>query len=152
MDAQPRRLHVAAAGARASVIAAVLLVLAGLWTLHEFLPALIWALVLAIGVWPVFDRAARRFPKHRKGLLPAAVVGAVLLVFVVPLTLVAVPLARATLTGWPPGCSRRASRASPPRRCWAGCPTARGSPASGSRTSATPGRSPRSLRAPCRAA
>ena len=79
---------------RASVGAALLLVLAGLWTLHEFLPALVWALVLAIGVWPLFDRAARRWPRHRKGLLPAAVVGAVLLVFVVPVTLVALPLAR----------------------------------------------------------
>ena len=79
---------------RASVVGAALLVAAGLWTLHEFLPALIWALVLAIGVWPLFDRAAKRWPKHRKGLLPAAVVLAVLLVFVVPLTMIALPLAR----------------------------------------------------------
>ena len=79
---------------RASLVAAALLFLAGLYTLHEFLPALIWALVFAIGVWPLFDRAAKRWPKHKKGLLPAAVVLAILLVFVIPLTLVAVPVAR----------------------------------------------------------
>ena len=78
---------------RASLLAAGLLVVAGLYTLHEFLPALIWAVVLAIGVWPLFERAANRWPKQRKTLLPAAIVLTVLLVFVVPVTLIAVPLA-----------------------------------------------------------
>jgi predicted PurR-regulated permease PerM len=87
-------MSMSAAQTRTSLIAAALLFLAGLYTLHEFLPALIWALVFAIGVWPLFDRAARRWPKHKKGLLPAAVVLAVTLIFVVPVTLVAVPVAR----------------------------------------------------------
>ena len=78
---------------RGSLVAAGILLLAGLYTLHEFLPALVWAVVFAIGVWPLFDRAATRWPSHRKGLLPAVVVLAFLLVFVVPVTLVAVPLA-----------------------------------------------------------
>ena len=79
--------------ARASLFAAGLLFLGGLWTLHEFLPSLIWAVVFAIGMWPMFNRLSKRWPKHRKGLLPAAFVLAVLLVFVVPVTLVAVPIA-----------------------------------------------------------
>lgn len=79
---------------RASLVAAVLLFLAGVYTLHEFLPALVWALVFAIGVWPLFDRASKRWPKHKKGLLPALVVLAILLVFVVPVTLIALSLAR----------------------------------------------------------
>lgn len=83
-----------AAQTRASLVAAVLLFLAGVYTLHEFLPALVWALVFAIGVWPLFDRASKRWPKHKKGLLPALVVFAILLVFVVPVTLIALPLAR----------------------------------------------------------
>ena len=71
-----------------------MLTVAALYTLHEFLPSLIWAVVFAVGVWPLFERAARRWPKHKRTLLPAAVVTAVLLVFVVPVTLVALPLAQ----------------------------------------------------------
>ena len=83
-----------AAQRRASLVAAAVLVAAGLWTLHEFLPALVWAVVIAIGVWPVFERAARRWPRHRAVLLPALVVLALLVVFVIPITLVAVPVAQ----------------------------------------------------------
>lgn len=79
---------------RTGLIAVTLLLLAALYTLREFLPALLWAVVFTIGVWPLFDRAARRWPEHRKGLLPAVVVLAVLLVFVVPVALAAVPIAR----------------------------------------------------------
>ncbi len=78
---------------RASLVAAGLLLAAGLWTVREFLPALIWAVVIAIGLWPLFDRAGRRWPKHRKTLLPALAVLAILVVFVIPLTLVALPVA-----------------------------------------------------------
>ena len=79
---------------RASLVAAAGLAVASLYTLHEFLPSLVWAVVFAVGVWPLFDRAARRWPKHKRTLLPAAVVIAVLLVFVVPVTLVTLPLAQ----------------------------------------------------------
>ena len=79
---------------RASLLAAGLLFLAGVFTLKEFLPALAWAVVIAIAVWPLFDRAGRRWPRHRRGLLPALVVLSIVVVFVVPLTLVAVPVAR----------------------------------------------------------
>ena len=78
---------------RASLIAVLILFLAGLFTLRDFLPALAWAVIFAIGVWPVFERLAHRWPQHRRGLLPAAVIAAVVLVFVIPLAMVAVPLA-----------------------------------------------------------
>ncbi len=98
---------------RASVVAAAVLTIAAVYTLHEFLPSLVWAVVFAIGVWPLFERAARRWPRHKRTLLPAAVVLAVLLVFVIPVTLAALPLAqdahglaawiqRARETGVPP--------------------------------------------------
>jgi len=78
---------------RASLVTVAGLAIAGLFTIREFLPALVWAVVVAIGVWPLFERAAARWPKHRKGLIPATVVLALLLIFVLPLTFVAVPLA-----------------------------------------------------------
>ncbi len=77
----------------AGLVATGLLVLAGLHTLGDFLPALVWAVVIAIAVWPLFRRLARRWPKHRRELLPGLVILAILLVFVIPLTLVAVPAA-----------------------------------------------------------
>lgn len=88
-DARP----LASGGQRwASLIATVLLVLAGVFTLRHFVPALLWALVIAIGIWPLYDRLGRRWPKQKSELLPALTILAILLVLVVPLTLVALPL------------------------------------------------------------
>ncbi len=77
---------------RASVAAVLILLAAGVFTLKGFLPALIWAAIFAIAMWPSFDRLATRFPRHRHELLPAAAVLGVLLVFVVPVLMVALPL------------------------------------------------------------
>ena len=77
----------------ASLVATAVLFLGGLFTLHEFLPALAWSVIFAIGVWPLFNRLARRFPKQRRGLLPVLVIVAVVLVFVIPVAMIAVPLA-----------------------------------------------------------
>ena len=81
---------------RTSLVAVLLLLAAGLFTLRGFLPALAWAVIFAIGVWPVFGRMARRWPRHRRTLLPAAVILAVVLVFVVPVAMIAVPVAEDT--------------------------------------------------------
>jgi predicted PurR-regulated permease PerM len=72
---------------------ALLLVAAGIYTLHEFLPALAWTVVFAIALWPLFQRLARRFPRHKRALLPALFVLGVVLVFVIPVILIAIPLA-----------------------------------------------------------
>ena len=47
------------------LVAVAILALAGLYTLRDFLPAIVWALVIAIGLWPLFQRLALRWPAHR---------------------------------------------------------------------------------------
>ena len=70
------------------------LVLLGLWTLHDFLTALVWAAILAISIWPLYRRAQRRWPPGRHNILiPSLFTLLVTLVFVVPLVLAAVQIA-----------------------------------------------------------
>jgi len=76
-----------------NLIAALLFFAGGLFTLREFLPSLAWAVVFGIALFPSFRRLARRWPRHKRELLPALFVAAIVLVFVVPLVLIAVPLA-----------------------------------------------------------
>jgi predicted PurR-regulated permease PerM len=72
----------------------LLLVLAGLWTLHRYVNALVWASILAIAVWPTYRRAMDRWPPARHNiLLPAAFTAIVGLVFIVPLALVGLQVA-----------------------------------------------------------
>ncbi|GBU18418.1 MULTISPECIES: AI-2E family transporter [Methylobacterium] len=85
--------------ARGQGVARVLLVVAlaalGLWILRAFLPALAWALILAIALGPLYARAERRWPPGRHNvLLPALFTLAVALVFLAPLALLAVQAAR----------------------------------------------------------
>jgi predicted PurR-regulated permease PerM len=87
------KVSMSSAQTRASLFALAALVAAGVFTVREFLPALVWAVIFAIGIWPLFDRAGKTWPRHRKGLLPAVAVLLIFLTFVVPLTLIAVPLA-----------------------------------------------------------
>src|SRR5678815_3446438 len=48
--------------ARIALAAAV--VAFGLWILHEFLAALLWAAVLAIALWPVYGYLQRLLPER----------------------------------------------------------------------------------------
>ncbi len=65
---------------------AVVLTGFGLWTIWEFVPAIAWAVVFAIALWPLYQRARRRWPPGRHNvLLPAGFTLAVMLLFVVPL-------------------------------------------------------------------
>ena len=76
-------------GAKAAL--ALLLTGLGLWTLHRYLPALIWAAILAIAVWPLYQRSVRRWPPGKHNiLLPSLFTAALALVFIAPLALVAV--------------------------------------------------------------
>ncbi len=68
------------------------LLLLGLYTLWGFLPALAWAAVFAIALWPVYRRAQSR-PGRHDVLLPAAFTLGVALVFIVPVGLVGFQLA-----------------------------------------------------------
>ena len=70
---------------------ALLLTGLGVWTLHRYLPALIWAAILAIAIWPLYQRAVRRWPPGKHNiLLPAVFTAALALVFIIPLVTVAV--------------------------------------------------------------
>ncbi|MEN3383119.1 MAG: hypothetical protein V7608_3163 [Hyphomicrobiales bacterium] len=64
---QPLPLH---AGARltARVALAFALVLAALWTSADFLPALIWAAILAISIWPLYETFASRISDEPSGI------------------------------------------------------------------------------------
>jgi predicted PurR-regulated permease PerM len=85
--------------ARSQGAARVLLVLAlsalGLWILHGFLPALAWAVVLAIALWPLYARLEHRFPPGKHNiLLPTLMTAAVALVFLAPLAILGIQAAR----------------------------------------------------------
>ncbi len=77
----------------ARILLASALGLFGLWILHRFLPALAWAAILAIALWPLHWRLARAFPERRV-LAPLALTLLVGLVIIVPLLYAAVELGR----------------------------------------------------------
>ena len=65
------------------------LVLLGLFTLRDFLPALVWAVIFAVATWPLFRRAQRRWPPGRHNLLlPLLFTVMIALVFLVPISLI----------------------------------------------------------------
>ncbi len=67
----------------------------GVWTIAGFLPSIAWAGVFAIGTWPLYSRAQKRIPPGRHNMLcPLLFTAIVALVFVAPLGIVAVQLAR----------------------------------------------------------
>lgn len=71
------------------------LFLLGMFTLRGFLPALAWAAIFAIALWPLYQRAVTRFGTGRHNLLlPTVFTLVVALLFVVPLGLVGVQLAQ----------------------------------------------------------
>jgi predicted PurR-regulated permease PerM len=75
----------------ARMVLALLLFGFGLWTLHRYLPALIWAAILAIAVWPLYQRTLRRWPPGKHNILLPGVFTAVLgLMFIVPLVMVGI--------------------------------------------------------------
>jgi predicted PurR-regulated permease PerM len=79
--------------ARIALAAAVVAV--GLWILLDFLPALAWAAVLAIALWPLY-RWLLRFLPERSDRALAPLLGTVLvgIVFVGPLVLLGIAVAR----------------------------------------------------------
>lgn len=86
-------------GTRAQHIAmgalALVLLLLGLFTLRDFLGGLAWAAIFAIALWPLYERATARFGAGRHTiLLPVVFTLGVALIFVVPIGLVAIELAK----------------------------------------------------------
>lgn len=77
------------------VALALVLLALGLWTLREFLSALVWAAVLAIACWPSYQRARRRWPLTRHDMvLPTLFTLAIALVFVLPSVLALIQAGR----------------------------------------------------------
>src|SRR6201994_892441 len=92
MSGDPLAPHGASRAQQAAkFVLALLLVGLGLWALHRYLPALIWASILAIAVWPLYQRALRRWPPGKHNILLPALFTVVLgLMFTVPLVVVGV--------------------------------------------------------------
>src|SRR5271167_2817626 len=79
------------------VVLAAALVLLGLWILHRFLAALVWAVVLAIALWPLYQRLVRALAGlGHQALAPLVATLVVGLVCVVPFVYVVVEGARET--------------------------------------------------------
>ena len=86
-------LQMSRAQKSAGLTATILLVLLGLYMLRDFLPALIWAAIFAIVIWPLYRRAQHRWPARAHGhLLPLVFTLLVALVFIMPLAFVVVPV------------------------------------------------------------
>src|SRR3569832_80150 len=95
-DTAPRQARIA----RGVLIA--LLVLLGLWVLLPFLPALVWALILAVAIDPLVKRAERRFARPHPDLIAA---GFTLALALLVLVLIAFGVAQAAreaqdVAGW----------------------------------------------------
>src|SRR3954467_11717905 len=58
----------ASARMNARVVLAVVLVALALWTAAGFLPALIWATILAVSLWPLYINFAKRFTSGPSGI------------------------------------------------------------------------------------
>ena len=71
------------------------LVVLGIYTLQNFLPALVWAAIFAVAIWPLYRRI-RTGPAGQRHttLIPLAFTLAVALVFIIPVVLVGVQLAK----------------------------------------------------------
>lgn len=74
---------------RAGLIAVCVLALLGAWTLRAFLPALAWAVIFAISLWPWRARALALWPGGADLAWPALFTILVAGAFVVPLIMVA---------------------------------------------------------------
>lgn len=82
---------------RARLVLATIFVIIGLWILHDFLPALAWAVVLAIALWPLYQRLLVLFPEGSGRIVaPLLLTLAVGIVFVTPLVLLGIAIAHET--------------------------------------------------------
>jgi predicted PurR-regulated permease PerM len=85
----------------ARVVLALVLTALGIWTLQEFLSALVWAAILAVAFWPSYQRVTRRWPPGRHEiLLPAAFTLGIALVFVLPIVVAGMQVGREARTVW----------------------------------------------------
>ena len=80
---------------RTGWVLGILLLLVGLWTIRTFLPALGWAAILAVATWRLYAWVRKRYPPHGHDILwPALFTVAVALLFLVPLAIAAIQIAK----------------------------------------------------------
>lgn len=70
------------------------MVLAAFWTLRFFMPAMIWAGILAIALWPHYQRAARLHPGEHRIVLPALFTVLAAFLFLLPVGVALVEASR----------------------------------------------------------
>jgi predicted PurR-regulated permease PerM len=79
---------------RARFVVAAVFVISGLWILPDFLPALAWAVVLSIALWPLYERLLALFPERSGRIFaPLLLTLTVGVVFVTPLVLLGIAIA-----------------------------------------------------------
>ncbi|HTZ37287.1 MAG TPA: AI-2E family transporter [Stellaceae bacterium] len=82
---------------RARLVVAAVLGLFGLWILHDFLPALAWAVVLSIALWPLYQRLLGLWPGRGERIGPPLLLTAVVgIVFAAPIVLLGIAVAQET--------------------------------------------------------
>jgi predicted PurR-regulated permease PerM len=75
-----------------SVLFIGILIVSSFWVMRPFLMPLIWAAVIVIATWPVFEKLKARLG-GRHGLAVAAMAVAILLIIIVPITFAVVTIA-----------------------------------------------------------
>lgn len=75
-----------------SVLFIGILIVSSFWVMRPFLMPLIWAAVIVVATWPLFEKLEARLG-GRHGLAVAAMAVAILLIIIVPITLAVVTIA-----------------------------------------------------------
>jgi len=81
---------------QAKLALAVLLGLFGLWLSATFVPALIWAAIIAIAIDPLYKNAESRWPGARKAVLPGLATLLIALLVLIPLAMGVIEATRET--------------------------------------------------------
>jgi predicted PurR-regulated permease PerM len=76
----------------------VLLALFGIWISATFIPSLIWAVVIAVAIDPLYARAEARWPGGRRAWLPLIATVLIALLVLAPLTIGVIEAAREART------------------------------------------------------
>jgi predicted PurR-regulated permease PerM len=100
-DRRPLPLD-ASARVKARVVLAVVLVGLALWTAASFLPALIWATILAVSLWPLYLKFTKRFALGPSSLTAFIFTLIVALILFTPMALAVYQVAQQgdVLIGW----------------------------------------------------
>jgi predicted PurR-regulated permease PerM len=97
MESGPASAPEPPAQRRARIVLAAGFVLVGLWILRDFLPAIAWAVILSIALWPLYRHLQRLFPSGNSRIMaPLLLTLAVGIVFIAPLVLLGIAVARET--------------------------------------------------------